>query len=180
MATADCQFATRCLTLRGSIVSWRRLLHPRCALRTPLFLLLAIALTLGVLPACGRDAPNERAAPEAAFTAFRLALSNGDTQTVWAFLDAPTREALQERADRAAAAGVSVAHPAELLVAGWVPGAADIAAVTRASEDEQGVTLSLESVHGGTTEVRMTRDGEGWTVRLPLDPAEAPAAEDRD
>ena len=149
-------------------------------MRTSLLLLFAITLALGALPACGRAAPNERAAPEAAFTAFRLALSNGDVETLWAFLDAPTREALEARAERVTAAGGQLAHPADLLVAGWVPGASDLASVSRSTEDETGVTLALESVHGGTTEVRLTRDGDGWRVGIPLATVAPAAAEERD
>lgn len=137
----------------------------------PLFRLLVAVVAVVALAGCDRPAPNERAAPEAAFTAFRSALAAGAPEAVWSFLDAPTRAALEARAEAARASGVAVEHPAQLLIAGWVPDAADIEEVTRVEETDEAVTLEVRTVHGAAEQVVLYRSDAGWRIALPLSDA---------
>lgn len=128
----------------------------------------AAAAALASLLACQQSAPNDRAAPEAAFTAFVGALGSGSPEAIWSFLDEPTRALLEARASDAREAGADVAHPASLIVAGWVPDAADIDEVSRVEETDEAVRLRVDTVHGHSAEIVMHRGDDGWRVALPI------------
>lgn len=117
---------------------------------------------------CHASSANERAAAESAFRGFSALLRSSNSEGVWQFLDAPTQAALQSRADALAAAGSPVAHPAELLLIGWVPDEANTRELRRVDESDDAVTLEIETEHGFTAQVRMLRTETGWQVSLPI------------
>ncbi|MFT6400420.1 MAG: hypothetical protein ACJAYU_005191, partial [Bradymonadia bacterium] len=91
---------------------------------------------------------------------------------VWAFLGPETREALEERAAAFESAGQPVQHPAELLVAAWVPSEADIDTVERVHFDEERAVLRIVTVFEHEAEIEFTRDGDAWRIELEVPQSE--------
>lgn len=143
---------------------------PTGASRVAVRLVLALLLALSV--ACAKSAPNDVAAPEQAFQGVRRALVVEDHVTLWSFLGPETRGALEARAAASEAAGAPVEHPAALLVAAWVPDAADLQGIERVEETDAHVTLRLTSAQGHESEAIMRRSDTGWYVEFEF-PAEA-------
>lgn len=130
-----------------------------------------VALSLGVA-SCGSDAPNEQSAPEFAFRSFRAALAQQNHEAVWTFLGPESRDELQSRADEFAANGIGVAHPAELLLSGWIVSEADIESVSRDAFTDEHAILRIVTVFEDEFVVEMSRDGAAWRIELPLSPIE--------
>lgn len=149
---------------RGSVPG-RALVGGR--LRAAVLLSFVVLLSGG---ACGSDGPNEQAAPEAAFRAFRSALARGDTESVWRFLGPQTRAALEARAAGLPESGRS---PARLLVAAWVADESEIDTVERLEYSEEAAKLRVRTALGREFELTLFRSDEGWRLELPL-PAATP------
>lgn len=131
---------------------------------------LSLALLLGLVvggSGCARPAPNERAAPESAFRAFRDALSAGNGVVVWSFLGEETRSQLEERlAELPESAGYT--EPWQLVMANWVPTEEDIDRIERIEESDGAVTLEIHEHLGAVTTMVLLREGDGWVVELDL------------
>lgn len=125
---------------------------------------------------CEADAPNEQAAPEFAFTAFRTALLSGSGSAIWPFLGPDTQAALEARAASNAAAGDVARSPGDLITAAWVPMEADIATLERVSFDDASAVLRLTTVLGETSDVHMARVDGAWRIELAL-PADPEASD---
>lgn len=136
-------------------------------LRTCAALVLSALLALS-FASCARSAPNEVAAPEAAFEGVRRALMAQDHASLWSFLGPQTRSGLEARAAEAESAGVAVEHPAALLVVAWVPNAADIEQLERVEESDTQVTLRVTTALGASNNVTLLRGESGWRVELDL------------
>jgi hypothetical protein len=115
---------------------------------------------------CGGEGPNDQAAPEAAFGAFRGALLSGDRDATWAFLGDTTRAALEARADGFERAGLARPEPVSLLSTIWIPDDADVAKVERVEYSEAEAVLRFETVLGHEGVVRMVRSEAGWRIDL--------------
>ncbi|MFT4705714.1 MAG: hypothetical protein ACI81R_003425 [Bradymonadia bacterium] len=135
---------------------------------TRLLVNILLIATLGAT-GCHASSANERAAAESAFKGFSALLRSSNSEGVWQFLDGSTQTALQQRADALAAAGSPVAHPAELLLVGWVPDQAGTRELRRVEETDEAVTLEIETEHGYVAQVLMVRTETGWQVSLPID-----------
>lgn len=122
---------------------------------------------------CAAEAPNEQAAPEFAFTAFRAALLSGSGSAVWPFLGPETQAALEARSAANEAAGDEARSPGDLITAAWVPMEADIATLERVSFDESSAVLRLTTVLGETSDIHMARVEGAWRIELDLPIAEA-------
>lgn len=123
------------------------------------------------MPGCGAAPVWQRENPEVVLTGFLETAEVQDTETMWEFLDAQTRDALQKKAD-AFNASAENGHPRkawEMLRPGHVMATTrEYKKIKPQTVTDTTAVVSIVLHDDSEITVTMQRENNRWTVALPL------------
>ena len=149
----------------------KQLSSHRIARCSSIVVTLAIVALACLGSSCAPSEPWKADNPELALRSLLTALSFYDYETVWEFLDQPTRDYLKEVAETEALAlgGGDVPEGPELvgtLCRVWTPTAFYIDHLETIGNEDDRATVVIHSIYGTQSETPMTRQDERWTISL--------------